>query len=64
MSSSTSTSKGNNKNAQNTRENAKKFTGSNQNIKGKIFEVNSKDAVHQFAETLKAIADYVSQEYK
>jgi hypothetical protein len=28
-----------------------------------VFEVNSKDAVHQFAETMKAIADYVGQEY-
>jgi hypothetical protein len=30
---------------------------------GRIFEISSKDAVHQFSETVKAIADYVGQEY-
>jgi hypothetical protein len=30
---------------------------------GKIFDVTSRDAVHQFSETIKAIADYVGQEY-
>ncbi len=63
--SNTSGTKENNKNANNTtgKENSKKFTGSNQSLNGKIFEVTSKDAVHQFAETLRAIADYVGQEY-
>ncbi len=28
-----------------------------------MFEISSKDAVHQYAETVKAIADYVGQEY-
>jgi hypothetical protein len=30
---------------------------------GRIFDISSKDAVHQFSETVKAIADYVGQEY-
>jgi hypothetical protein len=28
-----------------------------------VFEISAKDAVHQFAETMKAIAYYISQEY-
>jgi hypothetical protein len=43
--------------------NAQKFTGIKQNIQGKVFEVNSKDAVHQFTETMKVIMDYIGQEY-
>jgi hypothetical protein len=41
----------------------KKFVGGNINLSGKIFDVTSRDAVHQFSETIKAIADYVGQEY-
>ena len=37
--------------------------GENTNLQGKVFEMSSRDAVHQFAETVKAIADYVGQEY-
>jgi len=33
------------------------------NLQGKIFDVSSQDAIHQFAETVKAIADYMGQEY-
>jgi hypothetical protein len=40
----------------------KKFIGGNAQLQGKIFEISSKDVVHQFAETVKAIADYVGQE--
>jgi hypothetical protein len=42
---------------------AKKFLGGNTNLQGKIFEISAKDAVHQFADMVKAIADYVGQEY-
>jgi len=57
--------KENNKNLANTQKDGfrKKFTGGNINLSGKIFDVASKDAVHQFSETVKAIADYVGQEY-
>jgi len=63
--STTNGNRENNKNAQNSNnvKDFKKFTGINQSLQGKVFEVNSKDAVHQFAETMKAIADYVGQEY-
>ena len=59
--------KENNKNAgnsQNTgRTQKKKFLGRNINLAGKTFELtSSRDCVHQYAETVKAIADYVSQE--
>jgi hypothetical protein len=37
----------------------KKFTGANAGLVGKIFDVTSRDAIHQFADTLKARADYV-----
>lgn len=33
------------------------------NYKEKIVEISSKDAVHQYGETIKAIANYVGQEY-
>lgn len=59
---SVTTGKENNKNAAN-RKHAGKFMGGNQNLHGKTFEINGKDAVHQFADTVKAIADYVGQEY-
>ncbi len=42
---------------------SKKFTGANESLKGKVFDVTSREAVHQFADTLKAIADYVGQQY-
>jgi hypothetical protein len=50
--STTNGNKENNKNAQNSNngKDFKKFTGINQSLQGKVFEVNSKDAVHQFAE--------------
>jgi predicted transcriptional regulator len=35
----------------------------NMNLIGKTFEINTKDLAHNYAETLKAIADYVGQEY-
>ncbi len=41
----------------------KKFVGGNSQLQGKIFEINSRDSVHQFAETMKAKEDYVGQEY-
>jgi len=58
--------KENNKNIANAKDyygGSKKFTGANDSLKGKIFDVTSRDAVHQFADTLKAIADYVGQYY-
>ena len=60
--------KENNRNAQNTGGGGykgynKKFVGVNAGLQGKVFEINARDAVHQFAETIKAIADYVGQEY-
>jgi len=65
---STSTSaKENNKNAANTTngtyKNNKRFIGGNTSLQGKTFEITSKDAVHYYAAILKAIADYVGQEY-
>jgi len=41
----------------------KKFVRGNASLAGRIFDISSKDAVHQFSETVKAIADYVGQEY-
>jgi hypothetical protein len=56
--------KENNKNAGNTQPNKKKFVGGNINLQEKTFELtSSRDCVHQYAETVKAIADYVGQEY-
>jgi hypothetical protein len=58
--------KENNKNAANTKEcygGSKKFTGANEALKRKIFDVTSREAVHQYSDTLKAIADYVGQQY-
>jgi hypothetical protein len=37
--------------------------GGNTNLQGRVFEIRVKDAVHQCAETVKAITDYVGQEY-
>jgi phenylalanyl-tRNA synthetase alpha subunit len=58
--------KENNKNASNAQgvsKTNKKFTGGNAQVYGKVFELSSRNSVHQFAETVKAIADYVGQEY-
>jgi len=41
----------------------KKFVGGSASLSGRIFDISSKDAVHQFSETVKAIVDYVGQEY-
>jgi hypothetical protein len=41
----------------------KKFVGGNSQLHVKILEISSKDSVHQFVETVKAITDYVGQEY-
>jgi len=61
----TTTNKENTKNSANiTKETyQKRFTGANENLRGKVFEVNARDAVHQYSDTLKAIADYVGQHY-
>jgi len=42
---------------------SKKFAGANELLRGKIFDVTSWEAVHQFADTLKAVVDYVGQQY-
>jgi hypothetical protein len=42
---------------------SKKSTGANELLRGKVFDVTSREAVHHFADTLKAIADYVGQQY-
>jgi len=63
------TSKENNKNAGNanaTKEYqgaAKNFLGGNSQLLGQTYDVTGRDFIHQFAETTKAIADYVEQEY-
>jgi hypothetical protein len=41
----------------------KKFVGGNASLNGTVFEITTCDAVHQFTDTVKAIADYVGQEY-
>ncbi len=57
--------KENNKNAFNAGgyNKAKRFVGGNTHLQGRVIEITAKDAVHQYAETVKAIADYVGQEY-
>jgi hypothetical protein len=59
--------KENNKNLGNTNTSKdtfrKKFVGGNTSLAGRIFDISSKGAAHQFSETVKAIADYVGQEY-
>jgi hypothetical protein len=56
--------KENNQNRNNTNGyKAKRFIGGNLSLQGKVFEITAKDAVHQFAEMVKAIAHYVGQEY-
>jgi hypothetical protein len=62
MSAPTTTSnKENNKNAGNAHTGSKKFVRGNASLHGKIFDINSKEAVHH--ETVKAIVGYVRQEY-
>jgi hypothetical protein len=41
----------------------KKFVGGNSSLGGKIFDVSLRDAIHQYADTVKAIADYAGQAY-
>ncbi len=52
--------KENNRNAYNTggnyKQGLKKFVGGNASLQGKTFEINVRDAVHQYTETVKAIA--------
>jgi len=58
--------KENHENTTNTKEyygGSKRFTGANEALRGKIFDVTSREAVHQFADTLKVIADHVGQQY-
>jgi hypothetical protein len=57
--------KENNKNAGNilgVKEGSNEFAGGNLSLQGKIFDVSSKEAIHQFAKTVKAIANCFSQE--
>jgi hypothetical protein len=43
---------------------SKRFIGENANLSGRNFDVSSKrDTIHQFADTIKAIANYVGQAY-
>ena len=51
--------KENNKNAFNAGgyNKAKRFVGGNTHLQGRVFEITAKDAVHQYAETVKAIAE-------
>ena len=41
----------------------KKFLGGNGHLHRKVYEVTSRDSIHQFMETTKAFADYVTQEF-
>jgi hypothetical protein len=64
MSTAGVTNKENNKNIWNTSaETSKKFTRGNATLQGKIFDINTKEVVHQFWGTVKVIANYVGQEY-
>jgi hypothetical protein len=40
-----------------------KISGGNASLQGKIFDITSKDAINQYLEMVKSIADYVGQEY-
>jgi len=63
MCTTTTTQKDNSK-ANTTKEHkGKRFVGGNSSLSRKICDVSSRDAIHQFADTLKAIADYVGQAY-
>ncbi len=48
----------NNKNNSTKGYQGKKFVGGNSSLGGKIFDISSRDAIHQYADTVKAIADY------
>ena len=68
MSNTNTASKENNKNvgiagANGNLKQNKRFMGGNVGLQGKTFEITSKDSAHHFSETMKAIADYVGQEY-
>jgi hypothetical protein len=60
-------SKENNKNVGNTnamkeyKGAGKKFLARNSQLSGKTYDVTGRDSIHQFAETTKAIADYIGQ---
>ena len=60
-------SKENNENAGNTNATkeyhgaGKKFLGGNSQLSGKTYDVTGRESIHQFAETTKAIADYIGQ---
>lgn len=41
----------------------KKFVGESTYLQGKVFELTVIDVVHQFAETVKEIVDFVGQDY-
>jgi hypothetical protein len=64
---SSSTVKENNNNSRNTMQSKKQrnktFTGGNSSLQGKIFDMSLRDAIHQFACTVKSIADCVGQKY-
>jgi hypothetical protein len=55
----------NNKNAGNTdtskeyQGSAKMFLGGDSQLSGRTYDVTGRDSIHQFAETTKAITDYV-----
>jgi hypothetical protein len=53
----------NNKNNSTRGYQGKKFVGGNTSLRGKILDVSSRDAIHQYADTIKAIADYAGQAY-
>lgn len=63
------TGKENNKNSYNTGSggykgnNNKKFVGRNESLYRKTFKINAQEALHQFIDKVKAIADYVGQKY-
>jgi hypothetical protein len=59
----TTTQKDNNKTNTAKEHQGKKFVGGNSSLRGKIFDVSSRDAIHQFTDTVKAIADHVGQAY-
>jgi hypothetical protein len=64
MSTTTSASnKENNKSTCNRSQGNKKILGGNSSLYGKTIDINSREAAHQFSDTIKAIADYVGQKH-
>jgi hypothetical protein len=59
----TTTQKDNNKNNSTKEYQGKKFVGGNPSLSGKIFYASLRDAIHQFSDTVKVIADYIGQAY-